>query len=277
MADISLTIQVGNVSTGKVLRMDKSDNQTLIQLSDVPAAIGLLTRLPVPVDGEQATARGAMAAWAHPIAGLVIALIGGLVGQIALWIGLPAQVVAVFVLLALIFPTGALHEDGLADSADGLWGGWTKERRLEIMKDSRIGAYGVIALVVSLMLRGAALNVLISAGLLWPAVILGATFSRASMVALMARMENARQSGLSHSVGRPKTETALIAAGIAAFLGLLFAPYSLVWLVLWSSLVALGCATLAKAKIGGQTGDILGATGQLVEICVLIVLIFSVG
>jgi len=224
--------------------MTKSDKEPLIQFSDVPAAIGLLTRLPVPVDGEAAAERGAQAAWAYPIAGLLVAMIAGVVGQCALWIGLPAQVVAVFVLLALIVPTGALHEDGLADSADGLWGGWTKERRLEIMKDSRIGAYGVIALVLSLMLRGAALNVLIQADLMWPALLIGAAFGRASMVALMAFMQNARSSGLSQSVGRPNLPVAGVAAGIA----ILFALNRRCDAWLWSD-----CADQDRRSNGGYS------------------------
>ena len=255
--------------------MTKSDKEPLIQFSDIPAAIGLLTRLPMPVDSEAATKRGAGAAWAYPIAGLLVAVIAGTVGQVALWIGLPAQVVAVFVLLALIVPTGALHEDGLADSADGLWGGWTKERRLEIMKDSRIGAYGVVALVLSLMLRGAALNVLIQADLMWPALLIAATFSRASMVALMSRLPNARSNGLSQSVGRPSLQVAGIAAGIALLVALIFAPFSLLWLIILTALAVIGCGALAHFKIGGQTGDILGATGQIVEITVLVALILA--
>jgi len=254
----------------------KSDNEQLFEFGDVAAAIGLLTRLPVPVDADRAGARGARAAWAYPIAGVLVALIAGVIGQLGLWIGLPSQVIAVLVLAALILPTGALHEDGLADSADGLWGGWTKERRLEIMKDSRIGAYGVIALVLSLMLRGAALNLLIHEGLMWPALLISAGSSRAAMVALMAWLPNARSNGLSQSVGRPSFHVAGIAVGISALVTLVLAPFSLVWLVLLCSLAAVGCGLLAKAKIGGQTGDILGATGQMVEMMALLVLVLAI-
>lgn len=253
--------------------MDKSDTSELIRFSDVPAAIGLLTRLPVKVDESLAMERGAKAAWAYPIAGLVIAALAGAVGQVGLWLGLPSEVIAVLVLLALIFPTGALHEDGLADSVDGLWGGWTKERRLEIMKDSRIGAYGVIALVISLMLRGVALNALIGLGLLWPAVFIAAAMSRASMVTLMCWLPNARESGLSQMVGRPDKTTTALSALIAALVALVMSPYAFMWLVICASLSAYACGALARRKIGGQTGDILGGTGQVVEIIALLVLV----
>jgi adenosylcobinamide-GDP ribazoletransferase len=255
--------------------MDKDDTGPLIDIRDVNRAIGLLTRLPVPVDGAAAAQRGAQAAWAYPIAGLVIAVFGGIVGQLCIWVGLPPQVIAVLVLLVLIVPTGALHEDGLADSADGLWGGWTAERRLEIMKDSNIGTYGVVALVLSLMLRGAALSALIAAGLLWPAVLIGAVVGRSSMVALMHLMPNARDNGLSHSVGRPRFATLCVALVISAVVALVLAPAAFGWVVMTCVLVAAACAMLAKVKIGGQTGDILGATGQIVEITALMVLVLS--
>ncbi len=255
--------------------MDKDDTRPLIEAKDINRAIGLLTRLPVPVDGEAAKHRGARAAWAYPIAGMVVAIFAGIVGQICIWIWLPSQVTAVLVLLTLIVPTGALHEDGLADSADGLWGGWSAERRLEIMKDSNIGSYGVVALVLSLMLRGAALSALIAVGALWPAILIGAVLGRVSMVALMHVLPNARDHGLSHSVGRPSLATLGVALAISALVAVVLAPAAFVWLVVFSGLVAAGCGMLAKIKIGGQTGDILGATGQIVEITALIVLVFA--
>jgi len=134
---------------------DRNDDGP-IRTGDIPAAIGLLSRLPVPVDTDLATRRGARAAWAYPLAGLVVGALAGLVAQVALWLGLPPSIAALLALAAMIAITGALHEDGLADSADGLWGGWDRARRLEIMKDSRIGTYGVLALGLTLLLRAAA-------------------------------------------------------------------------------------------------------------------------
>ena len=130
--------------------MAKSDSG-LMSLTDIPAALGLLTRLPIPVDAGQATARGAKAAWAYPVVGLVLAcLIGGPAWTISDF--MPPAILAALVLVALITLTGALHEDGLADTTDGLWGGWEPARRLEIMKDSQIGSYGVLALVFGVAL-----------------------------------------------------------------------------------------------------------------------------
>ena len=249
------------------------DTTPLVTLSDVPAALGLLSRLPVPVNMQTATARGAKAAWAYPVAGLILALLAGAIGQIALWLGLPALLVAGLVLAALVIMTGAMHEDGLADSADGLWGGWDTARRLEIMKDSHIGAYGVIALVLSLGLRWHALALLIGAGFLWPALLITAMMSRAMMLPLMARLPHARDTGLSHSVGQPSVTTSRIGEGIAVFAALILWQVSGLWLIAAALLAATACALIAKSKIGGQTGDILGATQQVTEITLLLTLV----
>ncbi|MEL7212678.1 MAG: adenosylcobinamide-GDP ribazoletransferase [Pseudomonadota bacterium] len=248
--------------------MAKSDSG-LMSLTDIPAAIGLLTRLPVPVDAERATARGAKAAWAYPLVGTVLAvLVGGPATAFALV--LPAEVLAALILVALIVLTGALHEDGLADSADGLWGGWEPVRRLEIMKDSQIGSYGVIALVLSLFLRWLGLVAVIEAGQLLPVLIAIAMLSRAGMVAVMTALPNARDGGLSKRVGRPSWKAALIAAFLGVIAALLGLGLGAIPLLLTTALAALAVAAIAKAKIGGQTGDILGATQQITEIAALI-------
>lgn len=240
--------------------------------NDIPAAIGLLSRVPVPVDAELATSRGAQAAWAYPVAGLVVALIAAVVGQALLLFGVSAPLTAGLVLATLVIVTGAMHEDGLADAADGLWGGWNKDRRLVIMKDSRIGAYGVITLVLGLGLRWQALTLVIAAGALWPALIATAMLSRAIMVPLMARLPHARDTGLSHSVGRPDITTSRIAEGLAVVVAIMLFGLSGLWLIAITLATGMGCAAIARGKIGGQTGDILGATQQITEIALLITL-----
>lgn len=245
------------------------DTHRLIAAKDVLAALGLLSRLPVPVDVALATRRGALAAWAYPFAGAAIAGIAASAGQCALWAGLPAPLAAGLTLAAMVIITGALHEDGLADTADGLWGGWDRDRRLEIMKDSRIGAYGVIALILGLGLRWQALAAILDIAL-WPALIASAMLSRAAMVPLMTFLPNARACGLSQNVGRPAKSTALLAgaaAGLAAVVA--FQTFGVVLLAV-TALTAASCALIARAKIGGQTGDILGATQQITEISVLL-------
>ena len=108
----------------------------LISGHDIPAALGLLTRIPIKVDMDRAATRGPAATWAYPLAGLVVGLIMAVIAWVAQLLGIAAPVIAALMLTGAIITTGAMHEDGLADSADGLWGGWDKARRLEIMKDS---------------------------------------------------------------------------------------------------------------------------------------------
>jgi len=251
--------------------VQKTDTH-LFHWIDVPAAIGLLTRIPVKVDVTQAQARGPAGCWAYPVAGLAVALCQIAIAGTGLWIGLPVEAVAALTLACAIIITGAMHEDGLADTADGLWGGWTVERRLEIMKDSRIGAYGVIALILGLLLRWACLVAIFENGQWIAALIAIAMLSRAAMVALMTGLPNARDGGLSRSVGRPSPATAWVAIGVATLGAVIATGLTAGTLLIVGAILTSLCAGIAKRKIGGQTGDILGASQQVVEIGLLITL-----
>ena len=250
--------------------MQKDDTTRLVRWADVPAALGLLTRLPIRVNADAAMARGAASAWAYPIVGICVSFITLMGLQILTWLNLPSLVQITFCLILPVIVTGAMHEDGLADAADGLWGGWTKDRRLDIMKDSHIGAYGVIALILSLMLRSAVLFSLLRTPFFAPALIIAATLSRTNMVALMTLLPNARDGGLSQSVGRPSQRTLLISCGIAIVITLAFAEWNAPFILGAAILAATACAAIARGKIGGQTGDILGATQQVSEIAILL-------
>ena len=253
--------------------MRKSDMSPMFTLVDLPAAFGLLTRLPLRVNTAKATARGAGSAWAFPIVGAFIGLMAAATVAIVLWLGLPAPVAAIFAILVPILLTGAMHEDGLADTADGLWGGWTKERRLEIMKDSHIGTYGTLAIGLSLLLRGVLMTALISEGVYVAGLIMAAMMSRASMVGILAFLPNARETGLSRTFGKPSSAVALLAGLICIIAALALAPSiatSIFFVTVGATII---CGLIAKAKIGGQTGDILGATQQVTEIIVLATLL----
>ncbi len=218
------------------------------------------------------TRRGAQAAWAYPLAGLVVGGIAALTGLVALGLGMPSNIAAGLVLAALILITGAMHEDGLADSADGLWGGWDAARRLQIMRDSHIGTYGVLALLLSLGLRWTALAALLATGDVVAPILASAILSRAPMVVLMHSLPHARTDGLSHDTGRPTRRDAGIAAGLAVVFGLFCIGLGVIPVAIVLCLVGVAIASLARAKIGGQTGDILGATQQVAEISVLLTL-----
>lgn len=247
-------------------------NDTLFSLADLPLAFSLLTRLPITPANHD---RIAQSAWAYPVVGFTIGLVSACVALLSMWMGLPAPLAALICLTLQIVTTGALHEDGLADTVDGLWGGWDKARRLEIMKDSRIGAYGVLALILSLAARWAAFWLLLSENC-WIALLFitcSACLSRAAMVTVMTALPNARAAGLSHRVGQPSLPTAGTACGIAVLLTILLSGASVLGAVFWAIIATVSVSLIARAKIGGQTGDVLGATQQMAEIAILFSLI----
>lgn len=239
---------------------------------DLASGFALLTRLPMP----EHRGTGAASAWAWPLVGAALGALGAALAGGALWLGFTPGVVAAMVLALGAILTGGLHEDGLSDTADGLFGGWTRERRLEIMKDSRVGSYGVLALLLVTLARWSALVTLLSAGETWVLVAVGA-LSRAPMAALMAGLPNARGTGLSHATGRPPLDRVLAGAGIAALVALVFAGLAALPMIALVVLVVLWLARLALRRIGGQTGDVLGAAQQLAEVACLAVLAASAG
>ncbi|GGD40529.1 adenosylcobinamide-GDP ribazoletransferase [Sinisalibacter lacisalsi] len=243
-----------------------TESVPLARPGDIAEALALLTRLPMPAQTEH---RGAQAAWAWPLAGVAVALLAGLAGWGALTLGLPVALAAGLILATQVAATGALHEDGLADSADGLWGGQTRARRLEIMKDSRIGSYGVLALILSIGLRWSALAAILDAGALFAPLIAVAVLSRAPMAVLMAALPNARGDGLAQSVGRPAQDSATLGVLVALALAFAILGWGTLAPILWAAFAVIALAAIARAKIGGQTGDILGATQQVAEIAAL--------
>jgi adenosylcobinamide-GDP ribazoletransferase len=228
----------------------------------------LLTRLPLPHLPASAFAAAPHAVWAYPVIGLGVGAAGAAVGQMAVVSGLPLLAAAALTLGTMMLLTGAMHEDGLADVFDGFWGGFTPERRLEIMRDSQIGTYGVLALVLVVLLRISAVMVLLGTG--WPALFAAAALSRGVMPALMYALPHARGDGLSHSVGRPKRRGAVFAFVIGAVIALLCLGASALLATGIAALFGVCMTHLAKHKIGGQTGDVLGATQQLSETAILL-------
>ncbi|OWJ67206.1 adenosylcobinamide-GDP ribazoletransferase [Inquilinus limosus] len=240
-------------------------------LRDLRVAACFLTRLPVPWPPGAPADALARSMRLFPLAGAGIGLAAGLVWALALWLGAPALVAALLALTALALLTGALHEDGLADVADGFGGGRSRERALEIMRDSRIGSYGTLALVLSVGLRAAALAALARDP--WggvAALAAAGAVSRATCPALLAWLRPARPDGLGAGAGRPPSEAVLTALGLALCFALLLlglrhglAALALAVLVSWA------LAGVARRRIGGQTGDVLGAAQQLAEVAVL--------
>ncbi|MGB7240730.1 MAG: adenosylcobinamide-GDP ribazoletransferase [Sulfitobacter sp.] len=240
-------------------------------LGDVHVATSLLSRLPVPHLVPARFDHSARAVWAYPVAGLILALISMAFAVILMWFSLPFGIAAGGLIGAMMITTGAMHEDGLADTCDGFWGGWDKSRRLEIMKDSHIGTYGVLSLLVVTGLRWTACTALLATAPL--AIVVAAILSRSVMPGVMAALPHARDTGLSKSVGRPTARVAGAGFAIAAAIAVALLGGAGFFAAGLAVLAAAATTALAKAKIDGQTGDVLGATQQLSEVVILLGLV----
>ncbi len=242
------------------------------RLAELAAAFALLTRVPVHRLKLPEAPAPADGVWAYPLVGAAIGVIGGAVYWLGLAFSCPPALAAVWALAAMILAMGALHEDGLADFADGLAGA-TKERSLAIMRDHHIGTYGVIALVLSLVLRATAIVLIADSYAVLAALVAAGAASRMSAVLLMVALPSARGDGLSASVGRPSARLAAAALGVAFVLSWLLLPFGLSVLVSLSAIAAaIAVGALASTRLGGQTGDVLGASAQLAECLGLTVL-----
>lgn len=255
---------------------------------DLGRAITLLTRLPfgaafIPQGAEQ-DAPLARASRCYPLVGALVGLIAAVVLLVAFKIGLPPILGALLAVATTVLVTGALHEDGLADLADGFGGGRDRARKLAIMRDSRIGSYGVLALVFSIALRSVSLAALATS---WhgeapwqaaTALIAAQALSRGGLAAIMACLPPARTDGLAARVGRPSGSDALAAVLITAALALLLLDWPVALAALLVLFLAQGAlALLARRQIGGYTGDVLGAAQQVGEMVVLLVLAAILG
>ena len=251
-------------------------------LAEVGLAIGFLSRIPVPTlteaAGDGALARALRFA---PIAGLAAASVPVLVVALGMQLVLPAFATATLAVAGAIWISGALHEDGLADVADGFGGGTTRERKLAIMRDSRIGTYGAAALVCGIVVRIACIARLAETGepaAAGTAIVVAACVSRALMLLPMTVLKPARIDGLARRAGAVTWSSfgtavglALLSAGVPLICGE-DTPGRLATAV---GMAALGCAAttvLARRQIGGVTGDVVGAAQQVAEIAVLLVL-----
>jgi adenosylcobinamide-GDP ribazoletransferase len=205
-----------------------------------------------------------------PAVGALIGLAGGLVYGLAHWLGLPPWPAVALALATTIGATGALHEDGLADVADGWGGGRTRQDKLRIMRDPRIGTYGTIALVLALLARAGALVALADPLQVITALIAADAVSRAALPAIMVGLPQARSDGLAAQAGRPHPLRAAAAALIAVLIAVALLGQAAPAALVGGAAGALAVAQLARHQIGGYTGDVLGACQQLAEIGVLL-------
>lgn len=245
-------------------------------------AVQFLTRLPVTLSGQVAESDLAEAMSWYPLVGATLgAVTAAFATGLTAW--LPAHVSAVLALAFLSMITGNLHLDGLMDTADGFYGGYTRERRLEIMRDSRVGAHGVAAGIVTLLLKWSLMWTLLqSQRLIW-ALPLALSASRWSLVLMARSQPSARKDGLGRTYALHLRRRHLVWATLAWIavsaaalplersLSLADVPLKGTLALVIAPAVSLLFGRYVTKKIGGLTGDTLGATSELVEVAVLLV------
>jgi len=229
----------------------------------------LLTRAPCLPETDWGP--DARVARAFPLVGAFVGLCGAVVFAAASALGIPALPAATLAVAATVLVSGALHEDGLADCADGFGGGGDRQQKLAIMRDSRIGTYGVLALVLSVTLR-IGLLAAFPDPLAAAAALIGAhSLARGGLPAAMFALPPARSDGLGHAAGTPTSTDVLTAIGIGALVCLLLVgPLTAIALLFAALATTYGAMVVARRQIGGYTGDVLGLIEQLLEIVLLL-------
>lgn len=232
-------------------------------------AVQFLTRLPVPARDIYSPARMVASVGYYPIVGV---LVGGAtaIAFAAASALFPQPLAVILAIAAGLLLTGAFHEDGLADTFDGVGGGSTRDKALDIMRDSRLGTYGVLALIIALAVKAGALASL-SPTLVIAALIAGHGLSRLSSVLVIATSRYVRDEGAGKPVAEGVSKLSLtVALGTGALIMagwcLFHTPTALVWALvgLWAGHVLM--RLFFERKLGGYSGDTLGAVQQTSEI-----------
>ncbi len=254
----------------------KSHGNLARGLSDLRTVGAFLTILPVGprIDDRADLTRGDLAAasWCFPVIGLIVGGLAGLAYALAAWLGFNPWLAATLCVTVLVLLCGAMHEDGLGDFADGM-GGTSRERRLAIMRDSQAGNFALVALLLLFAARIGALAAIAAPGAVIAALVTAAVVSRTAMVVVMYFLPSAREDGLGADAGRPGGDITLAAIGVAAVIalvnvGFLNGLYSLAGAAVGAGAVAM----VARRRLGGQTGDVLGAVQIVAELSCLLLL-----
>src|SRR5262245_1215594 len=231
-------------------------------------AIQFLTRLPVPDKLQASEETLGKATKFFPLVGAMV----GAGAALTFWFLqhlLPHSAAALFAIIFTAFITNAFHEDGLADTFDGCGGGWTKEQALEIMRDSRLGTYGALALVFLILGKYSFLSSIASGapGQVWRWLIVAHTASRWTVLPLCAWLPYARAEGQGKLVAKQIGKADIFIGSVTLFAAVLL----LSWQAALASVLVTALATLLsglyyRVRLSGVTGDCLGATNQIAEV-----------
>ena len=254
----------------------RQDFRKAIQLDrrvgDLLLATQFFTRLPVPIDRDTGERPLAEAAWAFSLVGCIIGVAGGATASLAS--DLPSYAAALLAVVVMCAVSGGLHEDGLADCADGMWGGVSPQQRITIMRDSKTGVFGVIAIVTVISLKTAAISNLLSVGgglAAALAIVAAASASRGFLPIIMRAFPVAAETGRAVEAGSPTTQDVIVGGIISIFITFTMIGFntSINGLIV-GSLLAGGLGYLAVKRLGGHTGDVLGAQQQILETAILL-------
>ncbi len=230
-------------------------------------ALVFLTRLPMRTNFSFDISALKTACRAFPLIGLIVGGLSGTVFLLSVVAGFPEAVAALLAIAAQVLVTGALHEDAIGDIADGFGGGTSREKKLEIMKDSRVGTYAVVMLIVILLLKAAALSSFPDPIIVFSVLVVAAVTSRGLIGWGLYLMRPARSDGLGKQSGKPELVTVLwltiLSIGIAV---LVLGPFHGATALLAGIIGAAFTGFVAQRQIGGQTGDVLGAIQQISEL-----------
>lgn len=238
-------------------------------------ATQFLTRLPIPARLQSVWTMEDLRDSVHmfPLVGVLVGLGASLVYAAAVFCNLPPVIAAILAVATQILMTGALHEDGLADVCDGFGGGRTAEEKLAIMRDSRLGTYGAIGLILSLGLRISAIAHLADPTTVAPALVAAAALSRAAMPVAMWLLPQARTEGLAAAAGRPGRGRVLLGVGLGVTVSLLCLPLLAAGIAIAASVLLTGLyLNFSRRQIGGTTGDVFGGLQQMTEIAYIMVI-----
>ncbi|OIQ89765.1 cobalamin synthase [mine drainage metagenome] len=236
-------------------------------------ALGFFTRIPVPrfVDFKEADLNHS--AKYFPLVGIIVGVVGALVFWLCDFL-LPLEVSVLLSMASTIFLTGAFHEDGLADAADGLGGGWGKEQVLTIMADSRIGSYGAVTLMLALLMKYEVLSYQLVT-LIPASIVAGHALSRLCAVLVMYTQNYVKFEGKSKPLATQLSMNGLMVAAFFGLLPLVFLPMKFLLAIVPMVFIWLWFSVKIKQRIGGYTGDCLGAMQQLTELAFYIGLLVS--
>ena len=249
-----------------------------IHIDKIAQAVGFLSRYPVPEeffysdDGQMDETSGYFA-----VAGAIIALPLAIGASLLAALDVNSILIAVLLVASLTFVTGGLHEDGLSDCADGFWGSSKRDKILTIMKDSRLGTYGTLALIFSILIKITAISLIfenLNAFTAFISILIAAAASRGIMVWHWSELPSAKNDGVAVSVGEPSDTSlklimiSLAVSGLLAFIFTGFLAAALA--IILAAGISFYFTKLTDKKIGGHTGDTIGASQQLSEIAILV-------